>query len=235
MKNGDLAAKSAMMAQSQANVAQLQALESFKRITAPFDGVVTTRSTDIGDLINIGGPSTVPLFTVSDVSKLRIYVRVPQNYSAGIQPGMTAQFTVPEYPGRTFTARLAASADAITPQSGTLLVQLQIDNTDRALKPGDYAQVRFSLPPNGAIQVPATALMFRDNGMSVALVGAGSRVTMKPVTVVRDLGTTVEVAAGLTPADRVIDNPPDSLRPGDPVRIAVPTTRASGGGAHAKG
>jgi RND family efflux transporter MFP subunit len=235
MKNGDLAAKSAMMAQSQANVAQLQALESFKRITAPFDGVVTTRSTDIGDLINIGGPSTVPLFTVSDVSKLRIYVRVPQNYSAGIQPGMTAQFTVPEYPGRTFTAQLAASADAITPQSGTLLVQLQIDNTDRALKPGDYAQVRFSLPPNGGIQVPATALMFRDNGMSVALVGAGGRVTMKPVTVVRDLGTTVEVAAGLTPADRVIDNPPDSLRPGDPVRIAVPTTRASGGGAHAKG
>jgi multidrug efflux system membrane fusion protein len=235
MKNGDLAAKNAMMAQSQANVAQLQALESFKRITAPFDGVVTTRSTDIGDLINIGGPSTVPLFTVSDVSKLRIYVRVPQNYSAGIQPGMTAQFTVPEYPGRTFTAQLAASADAITPQSGTLLVQLQIDNTDRALKPGDYAQVRFSLPPNGAIQVPATALMFRDNGMSVALVGAGGRVTMKPVTVVRDLGTTVEVAAGLTPADRVIDNPPDSLRPGDQVHIAVPTTRASGGGANAKG
>nr|MEA2797236.1 rane fusion protein multidrug efflux system [Phenylobacterium sp.] len=235
MKNGDLAAKTAMMAQSQANVAQLQALESFKRITAPFDGVVTTRSTDIGDLINIGGPSTVPLFTVADVSKLRIYVRVPQNYSAGIQPGMSAQFTVPEYPGRTFTAQLAASADAITPLSGTLLVQLQIDNADRALKPGDYAQVRFSLPPNGSIQVPATALMFRDNGMSVALIGANGRVAMKPVTIVRDLGTTVEVAAGLTPADRVIDNPPDSLRPGDQVRIAVPTARKTAGGAHAKG
>ena len=235
MKNGDLAAKTALLAQSQANVAQLQALESFKRIAAPFDGVVTTRSTDIGDLINIGGPSTVPLFTVADVSKLRIYVRVPQNYSAGIQPGMTADFTVPEYPGRTFTAKLAASADAITPQSGTLLIQLQIDNTDRALKPGDYAQVRFSLPPSGAIQVPATALMFRDSGMSVALVGAGNRVTMKPVTVVQDLGTTVEVAAGLTPADRVIDNPPDSLRPGDLVRIAVPAARTTGGGAHAKG
>jgi membrane fusion protein, multidrug efflux system len=235
MKNGDLAAKNAMMSQSQANVAQLEALESFKRIAAPFDGVVTTRSTDIGDLINIGGPSTVPLFTVADVSKLRIYVRVPQNYSAGIQPGMTAEFAVPEYPGRTFTAKLAASADAITPQSGTLLVQLQIDNTDRALKPGDYAQIRFNLPPNGAIQVPATALMFRDSGMAVAIVGAGGRVTMKPVTIVRDLGTTVEVAAALTPADRVIDNPPDSLRPGDQVRIAVPTARASGAGAHAKG
>ena len=236
MKNGDLAAKTAMMEQSRASVAQLEALESFKRITAPFDGVVTTRSTDIGDLINIGGPSTAPLFTVADVSKLRIYVRVPQGYSAGIQPGMTAQFTVPEYPGRTFTAQLAASADAITPQSGTLLVQLLIDNTDRALKPGDYAQVRFTLPPSGAIQAPATALMFRDSGMSVALVGAGNRVTMKPVTIVRDLGTTVEVAAGLTPTDRVIDNPPDSLRPGDQVRIAVPAARtAAGGGTHAKG
>jgi RND family efflux transporter MFP subunit len=235
MKNGDLAAKTAMMAQSQANVAQLQALESFKRITAPFDGVLTTRSTDIGDLINVGGPSTAPLFTVADVSKLRIYVQVPQSYSAGIQPGMTADFTVPEYPGRTFTAKLAASADAITPQSGTLLIQLQIDNTDRALKPGDYAQVRFNLPPNGAIQVPATALMFRDNGMSVALVGAGGRVTMKPVTVVQDLGTTVEVAGALTSADRVIDSPPDSLRPGDQVRIAVPAARTTAGGAHAKG
>ncbi|HEV7383958.1 MAG TPA: efflux RND transporter periplasmic adaptor subunit, partial [Phenylobacterium sp.] len=170
----------------------------------------------------------------ADVSKLRIYVRTPQNYSAGVQPGMTATFTVPEYPARNFTAKLAASADAITPQSGAMLVQLQIDNADKALRPGAYAQVRFSLPANGAIQVPATALMFRDSGMSVALVGAAGRVTMKPVTVVRDLGTTVEVAAGLTPADRVIDNPPDSLRPGDQVRIAAPAARATGGGARAK-
>ncbi len=235
IKNGDLAAKNAVVESSRANVSRLEAMETFKRITAPFDGVVTTRATDIGDLISVGATTATPLFTVADVSKLRIYVRAPQNYSAGIQPGMTANFTVPEYPGRTFTAQLAASADAIAPQSGTLLVQLQIDNADRALKPGDYAQVRFSLPANGAIQVPATALMFRDTGMSVALVGAGGHVTMKPVSVVRDLGTTVEVAAGLTPADRVIDNPPDSLRPGDQVRIAVPAARTTGGGAHAKG
>jgi RND family efflux transporter MFP subunit len=235
IKNGDLAAKSAVVVSARANVSRLEALESFKRITAPFDGVVTTRSTDIGDLISAGGSTATPLFTVADVTKLRIYVRTPQNYSAGVQPGMTATFTVPEYPGRTFTAKLAASADAITPQSGTLLVQLQIDNADRALKPGAYAQVRFSLPANGAIQVPATALMFRDNGMSVALVGAAGRVTMKPVTLVPDLATAVEVAAGLTAADRVIDSPPDSLRPGDQVRIAAPAAPATGGGARANG
>jgi RND family efflux transporter MFP subunit len=235
-KNGDLAAKNALVASSRANVARLEALESFKRITAPFDGVVTTRATDIGDLISVGGPAATPLFTVSDETKLRIYVRAPQNYSAAIQPGMTATFTVPEYPGRTFTAKLAASADAIATTSGTLLVQLQIDNTDRALKPGGYAQVRFSLPANrGAIQVPATALMFRDSGMSVATVGPGNKVTMKPVTVVQDLGTTVEVAGGVTPADRVIDSPPDSLRAGDLVRIAAPSGSPAGGSAHAAG
>ena len=235
IKNGDLAAKTAVVVASRANVSRLEAMESFKRITAPFDGVVTTRSTDIGDLISAGGATATPLFTVADETRLRIYVRTPQNYSAGVHPGMTATFTVPEYPGRTFTAKLAASADAITPQSGTLLVQLQIDNADRALKPGAYAQVRFSLPDSGAIQAPATALMFRDNGMSVAVVGAGGRVAMKPVTIVRDLGTTVEVAAGLTQADRVIDTPPDSLRAGDQVQIAAPSARTTGEGANAKG
>jgi multidrug efflux system membrane fusion protein len=235
-KNGDLAAKNALVASSRANVARLEALESFKRITAPFDGVVTTRSTDIGDLISVGGPAAAPLFTVADESKLRIYVRAPENYSAAIQPGISATFTVPEYPGRNFTAKLAASADAITPQSGTLLVQLQIDNADRALKPGGYAQVRFSLPAsNGALQVPATALMFRDNGTSVATVGPAKRVVMKPVTIVQDLGPTVEVAARLTPDDRVIDSPPDSLRPGDLVRIAPSSAPANGAVAHAAG
>ncbi|HLZ74908.1 efflux RND transporter periplasmic adaptor subunit [Phenylobacterium sp.] len=235
-KNGDLAAKTALVASSRANVARLEALESFKRITAPFSGVVTTRSTDIGALISVGGPAATPLFTVADESRLRIYVRAPESYSAAIQPGMTATFTVPEYPGLSFTAKLATSADAITPQSGTLLVQLQIDNADRTLKPGGYAQVRFNLPTNpGALQVPATALMFRDNGMSVATVGPAKRVVMKPVTVVQDLGAMVEVAARLTPEDRVIDSPPDSLRPGDLVRIAPSGAPANGADAHAAG
>jgi RND family efflux transporter MFP subunit len=220
-KNGDLAAKTALVASARANVQRLQALESFKRITAPFDGVVTTRSTDVGALIAVGGVTDVPLFTVASENRLRIYVQVPQNYSADIKPGMTASFTVPEHPGQVFTAQMATSADAITPQSGTLNVQLQIDNTDRQLKPGDYAQVRFNLPrDNGAIRLPASALMFRDSGMSVAVLGSGGRVVMKPVTIGRDFGATVEIAYGLTAADRVIDNPPDSLRPGDIVQLA---------------
>jgi membrane fusion protein, multidrug efflux system len=235
-RNGDLAAKQALTAAARANVARLEALESFKRIVAPFDGVVTTRSTDIGDLITAGAPGSTPLFTVADESRLRIYVHVPQSYSADIKPGMTASFTVPEFPGRSFTATLATNADAITPQSGTLLVQLQIDNGDRALKPGDYAQVRFGLPANiGVIQVPASALMFRDAGMSVATIGPGGRVAMKSVTVGRDLGTTVEIASGLTSADRVIDNPPDSLRAGDLVRIAAARPGGQGAGGHVAG
>ena len=231
-KNGDLAAKVALTAASRANVARLEALEAFKRIVAPFNGVVTTRSTDIGDLIAAGAPSSTPLFTVADESRLRIYVQVPQNYSADIKPGMTASFTVPEYPGRSFVASLSANANAIVPQSGTLLAQLQIDNTDRALKPGAYAQVRFNLPADaGAIQIPSTALMFRDAGMSVAVVGPTGRVAIRPIAIGRDLGATVVIASGLTTADRVIDNPPDSLEAGDRVRIA--TAGAPGGSGHA--
>jgi RND family efflux transporter MFP subunit len=221
-RNGDLEAKTALVASARANVDRLEALESFKRITAPFDGVVTTRSTDIGALITVGGVTDTPLFTVSDEQKLRIYVQVPQSYTADIKPGMTATFTVPEYPGRSFTAALATTATAITPQTGSLLVQFQIDNADHVLKAGDYAQVRFDLPAVArAIQAPSSALMFRDAGMQVAVLGADGRVRIKPVTLGRDFGGTVEIASGLTGDDRVIDNPPDSLRAGDEVRIAA--------------
>ncbi|HEX4184152.1 MAG TPA: efflux RND transporter periplasmic adaptor subunit [Caulobacteraceae bacterium] len=220
-KNGDLEAKTALVAAAQANLQRLEALESFKRITAPFDGVVTTRSTDVGALIAVGGVTDTPLFSVSDEKRLRIYVQVPQSYIGEIRPGMTATFSVPEYPGRSFTAQLAASADAVTPTTGTQTIQLQIDNSDGALKPGDYAQVHFSLPnDSGAIRAPASALMFRDSGMAVAVLGPNGRVVIKPITIGRDLGTAVEVASGLSPSDRIIDNPPDSLRPGDVVRIA---------------
>jgi RND family efflux transporter MFP subunit len=230
-KNGDLAAKTTLVASARANVDRLRALESFKRITAPFDGVVTTRSTDIGALISVGGATDTPLFTVADERRLRIYVRVPQSYVADIKPGMTASFTVPEYPGRSFTANLATTADAITPQTGALLVQFQIDNTDHVLKSGDYAQVHLNLSArNAALQAPASALMFRDSGMVVAVVGPDGRVAIRPITIGRDLGTAVEIASGLTGADRVIDNPPDSLRAGDQVKIA--TAASDGAGAH---
>ena len=219
-KNGDLAAKTSQVNAARAAVDRLRAQEGFKHLVAPFAGTVTSRSTDIGALINVGGPTDVPLFTVSDERRLRIYVRVPQSYSAQIKPGMTASFTVPEYPGRTFQAKLAASADAIAAASGTLLLQLQIDNADHALKPGAYAQVRFDLPTQSSvIQVPASALTFRHTGMAVAVVGPDSRAIIKPVSIGRDLGATVEINAGLAPTDKVIDNPPDSLEQGDLVRV----------------
>jgi RND family efflux transporter MFP subunit len=225
-KTGDLEAKAALVSAAQAEVKRLQALESFKRITAPFDGVVTGRTTDIGALIAAGAPNDPGLFTVSDVHRLRIYVQTPQSYSADIHPGQPVTLTVPEHPGQTFTATLASTTGAVSDRTGTMLVELQIDNKGGALKPGDYAQVRFSLPPAaGAVRLPASSLMFRRQGMAVATVDGAGRVVMKPVTIASDLGDAVEIASGLSPSDRVIDNPPDSLVGGEQVRIAGPRAR----------
>jgi RND family efflux transporter MFP subunit len=222
-KNGDLAAKSALVKAAQADVDRLAALESFKRIVAPFDGVVTARTTDIGQLIAAGAPNDPGLFTVSDVHRLRIYVSVPQSYTAEIHDGQAVTLQAPEYPGRTFQATLVSTSGAVSTQSGTLLAEAQIDNADGALKPGDYVQVSFSLPPqSGALQVPASALMFRQTGMAVAVVGADGRARLKHVTVARDLGATVELASGVGPGEPVISNPPDSLVEGERVRIAGP-------------
>jgi RND family efflux transporter MFP subunit len=221
-KNADLAAKTAAVASAKANVDRLRDLENFKRITAPFDGTVTSRATDVGALVTVGAPGGTPLFTVADDSKVRVYTNVPQNYSAQIKPGMSATFTVPEYPGQTFTATLAATAQSVDTTTGTVLVQLQADNADKRLKAGDYAQVQFDLPVSkDTIRLPASALVFNDNGTAVALVGPRNHVLMKPVTILRDYGTSVEVASSLTRRDRVIDNPPDSLRNGDQVQVTA--------------
>jgi RND family efflux transporter MFP subunit len=219
-KSGDLAAKTALVSSAAANLHRLQALAGFKTITAPFDGVVTARNAEVGQLIAAGTPTDTPLFTVSDEHRLRIYVHVPQSYIAAIQPGLTAAVTVPEYPNRTFTATIASTAQAIADQSGTLLVELQIDNGDKALKPGEYAQVSFHLPTQtAALQVPASALLIKHSGLAVAVVGPDSRVAIRPITVARDLGLAVVVSAGLSPTDKVIDNPADTLQTGDLVRI----------------
>jgi len=153
---------------------------------------------------------------------MRIYVRVPQNNSASVQPGMTATFTVPQFPGRTFTATLATTAQAVDTASGSLLVEFQIDNADGSLKPGEYAQVHFIVPNKpGTMVVPSSVLTFRDGGMFVATVNAKNHIVLKRVTIGRDLGTTVEVSDGLSRDDRVVDNPPDSLRNGDFVRVST--------------
>ncbi len=220
-KNGDLEAKTALVTAAQDNVQRLQALEGFKRIVAPFAGVVTARNTDIGALINTGNPSDPGLFTVADVHRLRVYVNVPQNEAAQIHPGETVTLSAPEYPGRSFQATLVSTSGAIATQSGALLAEAQLDNADGALKPGDYVQVTFSMPAQaGTLRLPASALMFGNDGMTVGVVGPQGRVSMKKVTIARDLGATVEIATGLSPTDAVIDNPPDSLVDGEVVRVA---------------
>ena len=219
-KRGDLAAKSALANAQLANVRRLRALQGFTRLEAPFAGTVTSRSAQIGALIVSGTTATPPLFTISDVHRVRIFVKVPQGYSAQVHPGLHAALTVPEYPGRSFDAELTRSAGAVDAVSGSVLVELQIDNRDGALKPGSYAQVRFPLAAAGPITLPASALIVREDGTSVAIVGPDGRVRIRPITIARDEGAAVEISDGLTGNERVIDTPPDAIANGDMVRVA---------------
>lgn len=221
-KTGDYAAKQALVTAAKADLDRLEALKTFARITAPFDGIVTSRSVDIGALINAGaGSGSVPLFTVQDMHQMRVYVDVPQDYSAQIGPGLSATLAVPEYPGRIFPAKLDSTSSAINDKSNALLVELLADNPEGALKPGEYARVTLNLPAAaGRLEVPASALVFRQRGLQVATVLPNDRVLMKSVTIAVDLGTKVEIGTGLNSTDRVIDNPPDSISSGDVVRIA---------------
>ena len=219
--DADLAAKNAAVAAARAGLYSVSSQENFRRLIAPFDGVVTSRAVDVGALVTVGTPTSTPLFTVSELTKLRVYVRVPQNYASYIRPGMDVTFTVPQFPGRVFHASLVASAGAVASSTGTVLVQFGLDNTDNALQPGAYAEVKFPLPAGAnGIRVPATALMFRDEGMQVATVDATNHVKLKTVNISRDMGATVDVGGGLSPKDRIIDNPADALRDGDEVKIA---------------
>ena len=228
MKNGDFAAKAAVVKATQANVQRLEVMEGFKRITAPFSGVVTQRTTDVGALINAGSAKGLELFVVSDTHKLRLYVSVPQNYAAQITPGTQAQMTVPERPGRTFTATVETSAQSVDAASGSTLVELAVDNQSGELVPGAFANVRFDLPPASAsLSVPASALIFDSSGVRVATIGADNRVALKPVTIARDLGNVIEVSSGLAANDRIIDSPPDGIATGDQVRIAPGSTGGS--------
>lgn len=225
-KISDLTAKTDQVAAAQANVHRLSALKSFARITAPFDGTVTNRSIDVGALVNAGAESPgSALFTVVDAHKIRVYVRVPQSYSANIHAGMTADLRLPEYPDRTFPATLDSTADAISEQSNSLLVQLLADNARGALKPGEYAKVTLHLPSgSNMLRIPASTLMFRRRGLEVATVLPNNRILMKAITIGLDLGPQVEVSEGLNPHDRVVDNPPDSLEGGDLVHVLTPSS-----------
>ncbi len=220
-KNGDLAAKQAMVNAEAANVERLLALSSFKRIVAPFDGIVTSRDTDVGALIDAGGGRGPQLFTVSDIHKLRVYVSVPQDDASAIQPGMSAQLSVPGHADGHFTAVVDSTSGAVNIESGTLLVELSLDDRSGVLMPGDFASVSIQLSDDSKlIRLPATALIFRAAGLQVATVGADDHVKLAAVTIKRDLGHWVEIDSGVTVHDRIIDNPPDALAEGDEVHIA---------------
>jgi RND family efflux transporter MFP subunit len=210
---------------AQAEVDRLQAGESFKRVTAPFDGVVTARETDIGALINagsgVGGGSGPELFRVADVHKMRVYVKVPQRMANAVHVGMNAELHLPQYPDRVFAAVVATTSSAINVNSRTLLVEMHAENADGLLQPGTFAQVHFSLPsdPN-VLRIPTGALLFRQHGLEVAVVGPDNKIELKRVNLGRNLGADVEVLHGLSRSDRVVDAPPDALASGDTVRIA---------------
>lgn len=229
-KIGDAAAKQAIVAGMQANVDRMRTLQSFKHVTAPFAGVVTARKTDVGDLINAGAQSGRELFSIADVHKLRLYVNAPQSYANRIRPGMSASLEVNEHPNQHFVARVVADAGAVSETSGTMLVQLEVDNADGRLKPGDFASVSFKLDrdPNARL-LPASALVFRSSGPQVATVNKDNRVRFHLVKLGRDLGQSLEVIGGLedlAPDERIIDLPPETLADNDQVRLkaAVPTT-----------
>ena len=218
---GDLLSKQSMVKAAQANVDRIVATKGYTRLVAPFDGVVTARNTDTGALINAGGGTGPALFEVSDIRRLRLYVNVPQNYAGNIKRGTKASITVPEHADKTYTATVESSSGSMDVASGTILMQLAVDNAAGELLPGGYANVSLDLQGNvKVLSVPASALIFGQDGLRVATVGADNKVTVKPVTIARDLGKVVELNSGIEADDRVIQSPPDGIANGDEVHIA---------------
>ncbi|MDB6087124.1 MAG: efflux transporter periplasmic adaptor subunit [Gammaproteobacteria bacterium] len=227
-----LNANIAQVKAAQANVDRLVAEEGFKRLIAPFDGIVTARETDIGALINVGAAGGAELFVVSETSKLRVYVNVPQNYVPSVPSGTKATINVPEHPDKTYSGTVEASAQSVNPITGTTLMQIIVDNSAGELMPGDYAGIHLDITAvANVLSVPSSALIFDAKGLSIATVDADNHVVLKPVSVERDLGPVVELASGLAPNDRVIQNPPDGIDNGAPVHL----TGAAAGNALAGG
>ncbi|WP_052950086.1 efflux RND transporter periplasmic adaptor subunit [Dyella japonica] len=222
-------AKQAMLAAAQANVDRLQQLQSFEKVYAPFDGVVTVRNIDVGALIDAGnGGTPAALFKLAETDKLRIFLNVPQDDAADVQLGARATLTLPQYPGRTFVGSVARTAGAIDPVSRTLRVEVDMDNADGAVPPGAYAQVSLALAaPKAMLSLPANTLLFRPSGVQVATVDGKGQVRLMPVTLGRDFGTRVEILKGLSGKERVIVNPGDAVSNGQSVSINAHPADAS--------
>jgi RND family efflux transporter MFP subunit len=218
----------AQVKSAQANVDRLLAEAGFKRLVAPFDGIVTARETDIGALINAGASGGAQLFVVSETAKLRIYVNVPQNYVPKVPAGTPVTIQVPEHPGKSYSGKVEASSQSVTPSTGTTLMQIIVDNSAGEMMPGDYASIHIHANVSAKVlTVPSSALIFDAKGLSIATVGADNHVTVKPVTLERDLGAVIEIAAGLRADDRVIQNPPDGITTGAEVNVVGGTAPAA--------
>jgi RND family efflux transporter MFP subunit len=223
----DANAKKAVVDANAANVRQLEAMQSFKTLAAPFDGVVTARNVEIGMLINSGG-SGQPLFEVSDLHRVRIYVQVPQSFSAGLTPGLKATFEMPQYPGVQFDATLSHISKAMHPTSHSMQIELQADNAAGKFFAGSYCNVHLEIPTDtNLVKIPSTALVTGDRGTQVATLDSNDKVVLKRVQLGRDLGDSVEVIAGLLPSDRIINNPPETLTAGEAVHVAAATPPAA--------
>ena len=216
---------------NQANVKQLETLQSFEKIYAPFDGIITARNTDTGDLINSGSSSSVKtdLFHISQPGKLRVYVNVPEQYSQDAKPGMTADLTLAEFPGRQFQGKLVRTSEAINLATRTLIVEIDVDNPGGELLSGAYTEVHLKVDGQGSSYLlPVSALIFRSQGLQVAVVKNGSAV-LTPITPGHDFGDQIEIVSGLKGGESVISNPPDSIVTGEKVQVVQPSTTAGGG------
>jgi RND family efflux transporter MFP subunit len=224
---GDFAAKRATKESAAANLKRLEDTQAFQRIYAPFDGVITARNTDVGDLINSGnGGAAQELFHIAQISKMRVFVNVPEQYSQAAKPGLNADLTLAEFPNRRFTGKLTRTSNSIDPGTRTLLVEVDVDNPTGELFPGAYAQVHLKLPNGSPVFIlPVSALIFQTAGLQIATVDANNKAVIKAVTLGRDYGSEVEVVTGVAGDDKVITDPPDSIVDGELLRIATPKTQ----------
>jgi RND family efflux transporter MFP subunit len=223
------AASAAAVKSAEANVERLRQLQSFEKVYAPFDGVVTARNVDTGQLINQGAGTE--LFHMQAIQTLRVYANLPQLYSASVKRGEKIGLSFPEHPGKLYSGTLVRTADAIDPASRTLLVEIDLDNRDGQLLPGSLAQVHFKTPSSGAaFIVPSAALIFRKEGLQVGTVVNGDVAHLVPVAIGEDDGATVQIVTGLGSGDQVIQDPPDSLIEGEKVQVVNPASQAHAGG-----
>jgi len=230
--NGDLAARKAMAQSADANVKRLEEMESFKRVYAPFAGIITQRNVDPGTLINAGngGTATKEMFDLAQIDPMRVFVSVPQSDSPSIHLGLRACLSLSELAQRNFCGQVVRTANSIDPNTRTLLTEVEVPNPSGTLLPGSYAEVHFDVKFTGQrLSLPINALLFRPDGTMAAVVGPDNRINLKKLTIGRDFGNAVEVLDGIAPGDNIVVNPPDALEQGEPVKLAPQDALGNGG------